>query len=62
MAMALGLVISATLSGPRIGDVAHAASVPPGLPTHFGIGLSAGPNDDGLYGWMPNSGIPWDYA
>ncbi|MCU1448078.1 MAG: hypothetical protein JWP02_248 [Acidimicrobiales bacterium] len=42
-----------------------AAVVPPppaGLPTHLGIGLSAHPDDTGVYGWMPNSGIPFDYS
>jgi hypothetical protein len=33
-------------------------SVPAGLPTHLGVGLAAGPGDT----WMPNSGIPFDYA
>src|SRR5579871_5831105 len=41
---------------------AQAASVPSGLPTHFGFGLSAAPDNNGIYGWMPSSGIPWDYA
>jgi hypothetical protein len=37
-------------------------SVPPGLPTHLGIGLAAAPDDSGIYGWMPDSGVSWDYA
>jgi hypothetical protein len=45
---------------------AHAAStaggLPAGLPTHLGVGLSALPDSSGIYGWMPNSNIPWDYA
>jgi len=41
---------------------AAAASAPSGLPTHFGIGLAAEPDTTGLYGWLPDSGIPWDYA
>ncbi len=40
----------------------YAASVPAGLPGHIGIGLSAHPDSTGIYGWMPNSNIPWDYA
>jgi len=36
--------------------------VPAGLPAHFGVGLAAHPDDSGIYGWMPNSGIPFDYA
>ncbi|MBV9281242.1 MAG: hypothetical protein JOZ41_14270, partial [Chloroflexi bacterium] len=47
---------------PRGVPEARAASIPPGLPTHFGIGLVAEPNSSGLDGWMPNSGIPWDFA
>ncbi len=39
-----------------------AASIPSWLPQHFGIGLGASPNNNGIYGWMPNSGIPWDFA
>ncbi len=41
---------------------AGAVTVPNGLPRHFGIGLAAQPDNDGLYGWMPQTGIPWDYA
>jgi len=55
-----------TLHAPR---AAHAASpsfaahdIPSGLPAHLGIGLAAEPSTDGIYGWMPNSGVPWDYA
>ncbi len=33
-----------------------------GLPTHFAFGLSGAPDDTGIYGWMPDSGVPWDYA
>jgi putative cell wall-binding protein len=32
------------------------------LPTHFGFGLSAAPDATGLEGWMPQSGVPWDFA
>ena len=41
---------------------AQAAAVPAGLPSHLGIGLAAAPDSSGISGWMPNSGIPWDYA
>src|SRR5438477_3072237 len=34
----------------------------PPWPNHFGLGVSAHPDDSGLYGWMPQSGAPWDYA
>ncbi len=37
-------------------------AVPSGLPPHLGIGLAAHPDATGLYGWMPASRIPWDYA
>ncbi|HZU14542.1 MAG TPA: hypothetical protein VFB58_17015 [Chloroflexota bacterium] len=60
------LVILALLAGcilsSRGGRDALAAGIPAGLPGHFGIGLSAQPNSTGLDGWMPQSGIPWDYA
>ncbi len=50
----------------RTTRTAHAAStpttIPSGLPTHLGIGLAAHPDSSGIYGWMPNSHIPWDYA
>src|SRR4051812_8933377 len=36
--------------------------VPAGLPRHLGVGVSATPDDNGIYGWMPNSGVPFDYA
>jgi len=32
------------------------------LPTHIGLGLAASSNTTGIYGWMPASHIPWDYA
>jgi hypothetical protein len=28
----------------------------------FGIGLAAHPDSTGIYGWMPDSGVPWSYA
>jgi len=43
-------------------SVAHSATVATGLPSHFGIGLAAHADASGLYGWMPSSNIPWDYA
>jgi len=39
-----------------------APPAPRGLPTHFAFGLSGHPDDTGIYGWMPGSGVPWDYA
>ena len=38
------------------------ALLPTGLPGHFGFGVAAGPGSDGVTGWMPGSGVPWDYA
>jgi len=35
---------------------------PEALPDHFGVGLSAFNSRQGLTGWMPESGIPWDYG
>src|SRR5438477_10749471 len=32
------------------------------LPSHFGLGLAAQPDATGLSGWLPQSGVPWDYA
>ena len=50
----------------RTTRLAHAAStlttIPSDLPTHLGIGLAAHPDSSGIYGWMPDSHIPWDYA
>ena len=40
----------------------HALPLPTGLPGHFGFGVAAGPGSDGVTGWMPASGVPWDYA
>src|SRR5438093_11719462 len=51
-----------TLMSPWSTRTARAAAVPRGLPSHFGIGLSAGPSSTGINGWMPKSNIPWDYA
>src|SRR5262245_3197483 len=52
----------ALAAAPRRAQRPAAPAVPAGLPTHLGIGLAAGPSDDGIYGWMPDSGIPFDYA
>ena len=39
-----------------------AGAVPAGLPLRLGMGVSAEPDASGLYGWMADSGVPWDYA
>jgi hypothetical protein len=41
---------------------ARAQTPPAGLPGHFALGVTAHPDQTGLYGWMPGSGVPWDYA
>src|SRR5947209_13736700 len=56
------LALSSMLYSKAAPVTASAASLPTGLPRHFGIGLAAGPDENGVYGWMPNSSIPWDYA
>src|SRR5438067_6831151 len=33
-----------------------------GLPTHFGIGVGASPNDIGASGWTTSTRIPFDYV
>ena len=33
-----------------------------GLPTHFGIGVGASPDDIGPSGWTTSTGIPFDYV
>jgi hypothetical protein len=39
---------------------AQAQPFPTGLPTHFSFGLLA--QASGIYDWMPESRIPWDFA
>jgi hypothetical protein len=41
---------------------ADTPAVPAGLPAHLGLGLTASPDDLAAGGWMPASGVPWDYA
>lgn len=60
--VALLALVTNTVSTAWRSTPARAASVPSGLPGHFGFGLAASPSNSGIYGWMPNSGIPWDYA
>jgi len=61
-------LVAATLGlgRPLAAPIAHAATttgtVPAGRPGHMAIGLAAHPDSSGIYGWMPNSAIPWDYA
>lgn len=32
------------------------------LPGHFGLGVKADASASGIDGWMPGTGVPWDYA
>jgi hypothetical protein len=41
---------------------APGSAVQRGIPRHFAIGVSAQPDTTGLYGWMPKTRIPFDYA
>ncbi len=59
---AVALVVMGTVIGVPHAPEARAATPPSGLPSHFAIGLAANPDSTGIYGWMPNSTIPWDYA
>src|SRR5947209_19946471 len=59
---ALACAVVSSLLGTKNAPQVQAATVPTGLPSHFGIGLMASPDNNGIYGWMPNSGISWDYA
>jgi hypothetical protein len=43
-------------------DATATTAVPPGLPHHLGVGVAAHPDASGLTGWMPSTGVPWDYA
>src|SRR3954451_25245647 len=53
--LAFGLALS-------LAPVEAQSKLPAGLPNHFGVGLTANPTEAGIYGWMPQSGVPWDYA
>jgi hypothetical protein len=55
-------VMTCSLVYDGVAQPVGAVGVPVGLPSHFGLGLGAAPDNTGLYGWMPQSGIPWDYA
>ncbi len=35
---------------------------PAALPDYFSLGVTAGSGNNGILGWMPNSGVNWDYA
>lgn len=52
----------AFLAGASLYNSPPSARRTTGLPAHLGIGLSAPPGAGGLDGWLPESGIPFDYA
>lgn len=54
---ALAFLMMLALAAP-----AQAVNVPPSLPDHLAVGVKAHPDATGIYGWMPDSGIPFDYA
>jgi hypothetical protein len=59
--IALPLALLAMLALPASAGTS-APSIPKGLPRHFAIGLAGEPDSTGIYGWMPKSRIPFDYA
>src|SRR5579884_3643952 len=58
----VAMLAAAALVAPFRTERARAAGIPAGLPNHLGLGVAAQPDSTGLNGWMPNSGVPWDYA
>jgi hypothetical protein len=58
------LVAIATFGLSLLGLPGRSAPTPAAatVPGHFGFGLQAGADLTGINGWMPNSGVPWDYA
>ncbi|GAC1544370.1 MAG: hypothetical protein NVS3B12_33080 [Acidimicrobiales bacterium] len=57
------LVVCSGLGAPIARADITTASASSALPTsHLALGVSASPGNDGLTGWMPQSGVPWDYA
>jgi hypothetical protein len=56
------MLLAALLSTVLPGRSPAAWAAETGLKDHFGIGLAAAPDAGGLEGWLPESGIPWDYA
>ncbi|HET6793076.1 MAG TPA: hypothetical protein VFH45_01460 [Acidimicrobiales bacterium] len=63
LAVAFGMLAApAGATAPAPAHASLAPSLPPGLPGHLALGLSASPDDLAPGGWMPASGVPWDYA
>ncbi len=61
LALLLALPLLTGTGGPSLSG-ARQVRAATALPTHFGIGLAAQPTSTDLDGWLPDSGIPWDYA
>ncbi len=59
--VALFFLSAAPVQSPTVQGAAP-ATASRALPAHIGLGLAASPNTTGIYGWMPASRIPWDYA
>src|SRR5579859_588600 len=57
LAVAVAIAQPVQFLQPSVAD-----ALPAGLPTHFSFGLGAGADNNGIYGYMPQMGIPWDYA
>ncbi|HET7487116.1 MAG TPA: hypothetical protein VFJ85_04250 [Acidimicrobiales bacterium] len=63
LATVLAVILPSAASRPAAADAASArAARLVALPGHLGLGLAAQPDGGGLYGWLPASGVPWDYA
>ncbi len=61
LALLLALPLLTGTGGPSLSG-ARQVRAATALPTHFGIGLAAQPTSTDLDGWLPDSGLPWDYA
>ena len=59
LAGALGVLVAA-VPVPALGPATRRLAA--GLPDHLGLGLAASPADLATGGWMPTSGVHWDYA
>ena len=65
--MVLGLLVAVVVAvvsvAPPLDNAPSAAAATDSrLPSHFGFGLAAHPDARGLEGWVPESGVPWDYV
>lgn len=60
VAVFVGIAFLAAVARPAGAE--PSITVPPALPPRFGFGLAAHPDASGLDGWVPESGVPWDYV